>query len=138
MKNPKSEYRNPKQITNAKLQIQKGLVWNIGILQLLCLFRISCLEFRISFSPLTEELSCQFAHNFIDKRLTTRVAFSPNSELNYSELINRSGTWPLRDSQNSSNPPYPPFSKGGEGGLSADNIKFPSYQHVGFSLALSA
>jgi len=34
MKNPKSEYRNPKQITNAKLQIQKGLVWNIGILQL--------------------------------------------------------------------------------------------------------
>ncbi|OGP97616.1 MAG: hypothetical protein A2Z51_10305 [Deltaproteobacteria bacterium RBG_19FT_COMBO_52_11] len=29
MKNPKSEYRNPKQITNAKLQIQKGLVWNI-------------------------------------------------------------------------------------------------------------
>ncbi|OGP99135.1 MAG: hypothetical protein A2Z51_07990 [Deltaproteobacteria bacterium RBG_19FT_COMBO_52_11] len=69
LKNPKSEYRNPKQIPNPKFQIQEGLVWNIGILKL-----FTCLEFRawnLGFpsSPLTEELSCQFAHNFIDERL---------------------------------------------------------------------
>src|SRR4030042_2437465 len=75
MKNPKSEYRNSKQIPNSKLQIQKGLVGNIGILHLLCLFRISCLEFRISFNPLTEDLSCQLAHNFIDKRLIGLPSF---------------------------------------------------------------
>jgi hypothetical protein len=75
LKNPKSEYRNPKQIPNPKFQIQEGLVWNIGILKL-----CACLEFRVwnlefPSSPLTEELSCQFAHIFIDKRLTVLACF---------------------------------------------------------------
>src|SRR4030065_392806 len=63
------EIRISKSETNPKFQVQEGLVWNIGILKL-----FTCLEFRawnLGFpsSPLTEELSCQFAHNFIDERL---------------------------------------------------------------------
>jgi hypothetical protein len=45
---------------------------------------------------------------------------------------------PLRASENGPNPPLPPFSKGGMGGFSTDNDEFHSYQHVSFSLALSA
>jgi len=47
--NPKSEYRNPKQIQNlnSNYEIRNRLVWNFLIFDHLKLFRISDFEFRI-------------------------------------------------------------------------------------------
>jgi len=69
IENLKSQYRNPKQIPNPKfeIEIQNGLVWNIGILSLCaCLgFRASDLGFLLT--SWFKQFSWQFRHSFFCK-----------------------------------------------------------------------
>jgi len=45
--NPKSEYRNPKQIQNSKYRKFKCIGWEHSNFENSRLFRISCFEFRV-------------------------------------------------------------------------------------------